>query len=151
MRKWIVLCMMLLLFGMVFGQSLFIKKVSGEMLEFELDQIQDIAFSGEVSIEEIAILASSMSINLMSNYPNPFNPITTISFEISKQGYTKVDIFNARGTLVESLLNKVLNNGKYDIKWNGKDFNGNQVSSGLYFYRVSQDGLQQTKRMILLK
>ena len=86
----------------------------------------------------------------LSNYPNPFNLTTTISFELPKNTKgAKLQIFNVKGQLVKTLP---INEMQTSIQWNGKDDYQNQVSSGIYFYRInSGDYLSQTKKMILMK
>jgi len=86
-------------------------------------------------------------INLNQNYPNPFNPITTINYDIKKPGYVNMKVYNVKGQLVDTLVNKKVNAGKHSVVWNAKNF-----SSGPYFYQISVDGKNiQTKRAILLK
>jgi len=83
---------------------------------------------------------------LNQNYPNPFNPITTIEYEMPKNGNVNVSIYNVKGELVEKLIDGYNTTGKYSIQWNPKN-----ISSGQYFYQISVDGFVQTKKMVLLK
>ncbi len=75
-----------------------------------------------------------------TNYPNPFNPETTISYDISKQGNVSVDIYNLKGQKVKSLLNETQEAGAHKIIWQGDNEDGKQVSSGNYFYKVKSGG-----------
>lgn len=88
---------------------------------------------------------------LAQNYPNPFNPQTTIEYSVSKVSQVVLKIFNNNGEQVNSLINEVKYPGNYSAIWYGSDNNGNKVSSGVYYYQLSLDGISQTKKMILLK
>jgi beta-glucosidase len=88
---------------------------------------------------------------LGNNYPNPFNPSTTIEYKIPEASNVKLEIYNSIGELVATLINSFQNSGKYSIIWNGKDSRDNYVPSGVYFYRMSSDGLTLVKKMLLLK
>lgn len=90
---------------------------------------------------------------LFPNYPNPFNPETTIPFEIG--GFQPVpatlSVYNVLGQQVAMPFNKVLAPGIYEVQWDGKDNSGAQVSSGLYFYELSAGNFRMLGKMILLK
>ncbi|OQY40245.1 MAG: hypothetical protein B6226_00245 [Candidatus Cloacimonetes bacterium 4572_65] len=89
---------------------------------------------------------------LIGNNPNPFNPSTTISFSvISSSSFVKIDIYNIKGQHVKRLLNKQLHSGNHSVLWNGNDSNGNSVSSGIYFYKLQNEGFISTKKMTLSK
>ncbi len=83
---------------------------------------------------------------LSQNYPNPFNPATTIRFAIPKRDMVKIKVYDVLGKVVSELVNEQLNAGYYEI-----NFNGQNLSSGLYFYRIETSGLIQTKKMLLVK
>ncbi|MCL2063608.1 MAG: S8 family serine peptidase [Candidatus Cloacimonetes bacterium] len=88
---------------------------------------------------------------LVGNYPNPFNPETTIHFNLANNSRVVIDIFNVRGQLVIPLLNENLTAGYHNVRWNGTDYMGSSVSTGIYFYRMTTDYIVQTKRMVLMK
>ncbi|MCL2063719.1 MAG: choice-of-anchor J domain-containing protein [Candidatus Cloacimonetes bacterium] len=88
---------------------------------------------------------------LLGNFPNPFNPDTTIDFNLRSEGHVSIDIFNIRGQKVRSLVNDVLISGHHSVIWNGNDDIGRNVSSGIYFYRLNADGVSETRRMVLMK
>ena len=90
-------------------------------------------------------------IYLEQNYPNPFNPTTTISFKIPKNSKVLLEIFDIFGKRIKTLLNSELNAGKYSFEWNGTDENGNQVASGIYFYRLIAGKNSITKKMTLIR
>ena len=89
--------------------------------------------------------------SLGQNYPNPFNPETTISFSILNSENVKLSIYNIRGQLVKTLLNENMSAGHHLVNWNGTDNIGNNVSSGLYFYRIETNSFSDVKRMLLMK
>lgn len=87
----------------------------------------------------------------ISNYPNPFNPKTTISYNLPSEGKIELAIYNLKGQKVKELVNGVQSSGEYTIDWNGKDDAGKPVSSGIYYYRISVCGKKLNKKMIMLK
>ncbi|MDP8200677.1 MAG: carboxypeptidase regulatory-like domain-containing protein [Candidatus Tenebribacter burtonii] len=88
---------------------------------------------------------------LGGNYPNPFNPSTEISFAIVNQGHVFIEVFNIKGEKVAVLRDEVIKPGNYSVTWNGRDENGNPVSSGVYFYKMKASKFVSTKKMILIK
>ncbi|MDD2230296.1 MAG: FlgD immunoglobulin-like domain containing protein [Candidatus Cloacimonetes bacterium] len=89
---------------------------------------------------------------LLGNYPNPFNPSTTIGFTLPHAGNTSLEIFNLKGQLVKELYsNTDLALGEHSSVWDGKDNNGNPVSSGIYYYRLSFAGKSVNRKMVMLK
>ncbi len=89
--------------------------------------------------------------SLSGNYPNPFNPETTIKYALAEQGNVKLDIYNSKGQLVKTLVNDVQTPGFKSVIWNGKDNQGKKVSSGIYFYRLDTKTEKLTKKMLLMK
>lgn len=88
----------------------------------------------------------------VQNYPNPFNPSTQIHFVLVKDAEVSIKIYNILGKEIVTLLdNKSLSAGKQLAEWNGKDKNGNPVSSGMYLYQVQAGNSVLTKKMSLLK
>ncbi len=88
---------------------------------------------------------------LFNNYPNPFNPATTIEFSVSSAGNISLAVFNLMGQKVKSLINNFYNPGSYNITWNAVDDLGMQVPSGIYFYKLTTGSFVQTNKMILLR
>ncbi len=87
----------------------------------------------------------------LSNYPNPFNPETTISYQLSENSEVELKIYNIKGKKVKQIVSDQLLAGQHSVVWNGRDDNGESVSSGIYFYKLKTDNYEETKRMILLK
>ena len=88
---------------------------------------------------------------LARNYPNPFNSSTVIEFTMPEKGWVSVDIFNILGQNIASPLNGSIDSGIKTITWDGKDFAGQPMSSGVYFYRITTAEKTSTQRMTLLK
>ncbi len=87
---------------------------------------------------------------LGQNYPNPFNGSTNISFN-SEGGKTKLTVYDITGSLVKTLIDGSIESGSHSIVWDGKDDNGAEISSGVYFYRLSDSSGKNVRRMTLLK
>jgi hypothetical protein len=87
----------------------------------------------------------------LSNYPNPFNPETTIQFNLPEEGNVKLEIYNIKGQLVKTLLDCYMSPGHSEMIWNGREDNGKRVSSGVYLYQLQTPGKSFTKKCMLLK
>ena len=93
-----------------------------------------------------------ISTKLIGNYPNPFNPETTISFSVTQtSSFVNLEIFNIKGQKVKQLVNENLPAGRHIAVWNGVDDNEKQVASGVYFYRMKSGDYQKSRKMLLLK
>jgi hypothetical protein len=88
---------------------------------------------------------------LSANFPNPFNPETTISFNLKSGEKTELSIYNQKGQLVTTLVDDYLLPGIHNYVWKGVDTNGKKVSSGVYFYRLQAGTYTKTRKMILMK
>jgi len=86
------------------------------------------------------------SFTLHQNYPNPFNPTTNISYSIPSNSNVMIKIFDALGREVATLVNEEKTAGKYTV-----EFNGTNLSSGVYFYRLKAENFVDTKKLMLLK
>lgn len=100
-------------------------------------------------VEDVAEIPSSY--RLLNNYPNPFNPSTVITFEIPQSENVSLKVFNINGQLIRTLTNENLTAGKYEKTWNGKNEIGNEVSSGIYIYRLTAGKFDRSARMVLMK
>jgi hypothetical protein len=83
---------------------------------------------------------------LRQNYPNPFNPSTKIKFALPKPGIVKIEVYNTLGQNIKILLAQNMKAGHHEV-----EFNGSQLSSGIYFYRIEAGEFQDVKKMILIK
>ena len=88
---------------------------------------------------------------LNQNYPNPFNPSTTISFVLPVAADVRLEVFNLLGQRVRLLHDGPLPLGYHTVEWDGRSDPGNEVASGVYFYRLGRDDVSLTKKMVLLK
>jgi formaldehyde-activating enzyme involved in methanogenesis len=88
---------------------------------------------------------------LLGNYPNPFNPDTTINFALDANSDVVINIFNNKGQLVKTVLNKNMTTGQHSVVWNGIDKNGRTVPSGVYFIRMNSNGYSRTTKAVLMK
>lgn len=88
---------------------------------------------------------------LSSNFPNPFNPETVIQYQLPRPGQVRLEVYNLLGQKIRTLVDEVQPVGFYQAIWDGKDAGGEKVSSGIYFYRLSGEQGQLTRRMLLLR
>ncbi|MEJ2721252.1 MAG: T9SS type A sorting domain-containing protein [bacterium] len=90
-------------------------------------------------------------VELTGNYPNPFNPTTTISFTTPASSRVVLEIFDAQGRRVKTLIDDSTPAGSFTATWNGRDEKGAYVASGVYFVRLQSNGHAQTRKIVLLK
>lgn len=88
---------------------------------------------------------------LHDNYPNPFNPRTTIKFDLKDAGHVELSVFDIAGRRVKSLVSENMAAGNHDVMWEGKDSSGREASAGVYFFRLKTEDTVDTKRMTLIK
>ncbi len=112
-----------------------------------LGEIYKIVPSGSVGIPPTA----PVHLNLGPNYPNPFNPTTTIPFELDRSALVQLAVYGADGRLVKVLVAAGHNPGAHTVVWDGRDATGRVVSAGTYFYRLTSGPQQRAGRMVLLK
>jgi hypothetical protein len=89
--------------------------------------------------------------SLSQNFPNPFNPTTTIKFGLREKGLVTLKIYNVAGQLVKTLVNEVRDAGNYEITWDGSNNHDLKVASGVYFYKMNTKNFKETKKMVLLR
>jgi hypothetical protein len=88
---------------------------------------------------------------LLENYPNPFNPSTIIRYSLPKPGIVTLKIFDVTGRLVSTLINQEMPEGIHRIGWNGRDMNGKEVATGMYFYTIQTPNSTKSAKMVLIK
>ncbi len=118
-------------------------KVKHEENRLKLDALYDIQEETPSSIPT--------AVYLSRNYPNPFNPTTTIEFGVPKAAKVSIRIYNIRGQLVKELVNQKYEPGKFKVVWEGKNSFGKPVATGVYFYRLEAGGKCFTHKMLMLK
>ncbi len=91
-------------------------------------------------------IISGNDFSLLRNYPNPFNPGTTISYKLSKESSVRLEVFNSLGQKIEELVNEVQGKGYHSVY-----FNGDKYPSGIYIYKIQTDRFSEVKKMLLIK
>jgi hypothetical protein len=104
-----------------------------------------------VGIDAPSVVPPAPAAELIGNYPNPFNPLTTIEFRLDRKVETQLSIYDLRGRKVVTLVDRILPAGHHFEPWDGRDWSGRTLSSGIYIYRLRAGSLSDTRRMILLK
>ncbi|MCK5052542.1 MAG: T9SS type A sorting domain-containing protein [Candidatus Cloacimonetes bacterium] len=127
----------------------------GELLFFEENSDEN-GYDVYVLENEIQVSSdNALTIPLkfqFCNYPNPFNPTTTISFSVPEKSKVDLSIYNIKGQKIKSLVRESVESGKHSVIWNGVDSFGNSVSSGVYLYKLNVNGkTEAVKKCLLLK
>ena len=117
--------------------------------EFELDDVVFRGFAG-TAIEQPEEIAPA-KFELANNYPNPFNPETTIEFSLDKTSDVNLNIYTITGQLVRTLVSEQMAVGAHKVVFNGMDNLGHRLSSGIYFYQLQTEEQSITKKMVLMK
>ena len=102
------------------------------------------------SLTGIGVETIHLETNLIGSYPNPFNPSTTIRYYLKESANVKILIFNIKGQIVNTLVKQNQDTGYHSVVWDGKDFSGNPVSSGLYLYKLIGDNRNIDMKTCLL-
>ena len=118
-------------------------------LVFDPSQLQNPAVVAGV----LELQSTPREFALHQNFPNPFNPDTTIKYDLAESADVTLQIYNVLGQVVRTLVaSEAQNAGRYQIRWNGMDDRGVPVSSGIYFYQISADGkFSDVRKLMLLK
>ena len=143
--------------GIIGTQQLEYKILEFDENRLTLERISDDSLTTHtMSISAIALSSVNdyvpQSVSIKSNYPNPFNPSTTIPVIVSQSDYMQINIFDSNGKLVKKLFNGELSTGQYSFRWNGSDKYNTMVSSGIYFCKViNNNNILSSQKMVLLK
>jgi hypothetical protein len=121
-----------------------------EVIDGEVTQL-DIAMGPTVEAGEEPHAAVPGAVCNLRNYPNPFNPVTTVSFSLSSESKVSVDVFNIKGQKVKQILNEKLTSGTHEIQWDGRDASNKASASGVYFVKVATEKDTDIRKMLLLK
>ncbi len=113
-----------------------------------LDQYNNTVTQGFVSKNVIAV---PDEFALQKNYPNPFNPATTIQYDIPIEAEVLLVVYDILGRHVKTLINTTQTAGYKSIKWNGTNDQGETISTGVYFYHLQTSGYSKVRKMALLK
>jgi len=93
----------------------------------------------------------SATCSRFSNFPNPFNPRTTVSYTVPSRGRVTISIYDARGALVATLFGRLKGTQGLSVDWDGRAAGASVAASGVYFARIEQNGATRSKKMVLLK
>jgi hypothetical protein len=104
--------------------------------------------AGVESPEDTAVLVQAL--HLLQNQPNPFSPETRIEFDLPQSGPVELKVYAVSGRLVRTLVEGRRAAGSHSVRWDGRDDAGRKVSSGVYFYNLSANGISESRKMILL-
>ena len=122
-------------------------------------QVIDLRGAGSVAVEPSAVLqvrrlgalALPQAYSLAQNFPNPFNPATTIRYELKEAGAVTLRIYDLMGQQVRELVNAPQSSGRHQVTWEGRDETGAQVANGVYFYVLRAGEFRALRKMILMK
>ena len=150
-----------LLTGAVYGDDKTTEEIDGaiegERLIFKLGNVvlssTDITFSGDMNLQKVDLVFSEIPLEftVIGNFPNPFNPSTTIRYGTSQERQVNIIISDLLGKEVKSFLVSKNMPGYHSVVWNGKDNQDRSVSTGVYLYRIESEDFVQTKKMVLLR
>ncbi len=121
--------------GVTYLYRIEVEESGGRRILFESDEIE----------------APAMPLTLYQNVPNPFNPSTSIAFYLPERSHVRIDVYDVTGRLVTTLTDGIRSGGSHTVEWNGSDSSGRTAASGVYFYRLTAEKFEQTKKMILLR
>ncbi len=130
---------------------------SGAILLNDMHSIKEYHIKQSDTLQYFTVVRKSSSANLPNafqlenNFPNPFNPATTIEYSLRNQADVKLSIFNMLGQKVRDLVNESQAAGTHRVIWDGTDASGAAVSTGVYLYRMQVGDLAETKKMVLIK
>ena len=116
----------------------------GHLMEEEVWTSQPVT---AVALEE----ALPATFRLHQNHPNPFNPATTIEYELPRDALVIVKVFDLLGREVKTLVRGYRNAGRWSVRWDGTDRRGREVGAGLYFYQLRAGGQEQVRKMMLVQ
>ncbi|MBC8185407.1 T9SS type A sorting domain-containing protein, partial [candidate division KSB1 bacterium] len=127
------------------------------VLKNDLLQVKKLIINNEIYInktntyEKKNLKNEIQNFQLYQNYPNPFNSTTTISYNVLKEGFGQVTIYNIFGQEIRTLANEYFSTGYYETTWDGKDEKGDIVTSGIYFYQLKIDNFKTIKKFLLIE
>ena len=106
---------------------------------------------GEPFVLGTSIFENISTFKLDSAYPNPFNPITAIQYTVANVGYVSIIVYDMLGREVRTLVSEHHNPATYSVYWNGMDNTNNEVSSGVYFYKMTAGDFVKTNKIVFMK
>ena len=121
----------------------------GESYEYRLGVV--LMDGSEVYSQPVTVTAPAALFALEQNVPNPFNPSTRIPFAVREPGHVRLQVFDARGTLIRTVVDEFKPAGTYAALWEGRNSSGSAVATGVYFARLESGGQTATRKMLLMK
>ena len=123
---------------------------------------KEFSLSSMVNVEDIEFDLSQMSsdkdksqfpgrFSLSQNFPNPFNPVTEIKYELPSESLVNVSIYDVVGRKIKSLVNQEQSAGSYSLQWDATNSVGEAIPAGMYIYTIQAGEYRSTKKMVLLK
>ncbi|MBU4446678.1 MAG: T9SS type A sorting domain-containing protein [Candidatus Marinimicrobia bacterium] len=119
-------------------------------------KLEDLDFAGNKKFHKTVSAtplksATPTEFHLYPNYPNPFNPVTTISYDLPEKGHVELIIYNIRGERVKTLIKGFQEGGSYQLNWDGRDQNSEILSSGIYLLQISTGKYLKTNKMVFIR
>ena len=139
--------------GNTMTQDAYHAKDVGEVLliDSRMGRFELVEYFLQTGVKYEGAIKIPVRFSLKQNHPNPFNPATTIEFNLTRDSHVYLRIYDVTGKLVKTVLNEWKKAGYHSVVWDGKDNKGNAAASGLYFYRLENDRFNKTKQMLLLR
>ena len=119
-------------------------------------KLEDVDYSGNTELHGPVSAtpmkkAAPKEFCLYPNYPNPFNPVTTISYDLPEDGFVELSVYNMRGEKITTLMQGNQEAGSYRLNWDGINQNGDMVASGIYFLRIASGNYFKTSKMVFIR
>ena len=148
----LTIILLIIFSGFTYAQTAMLVHQGGETTQFDIGDIEKITFDLDHGVPDIEKLNQIVkSFQLLTNYPNPFNPTTSICYEINAPGLVEIRIYDVTGREVTTLVSEQMDAGSYQVSWNGETSTGIKAAAGVYFYQLSLNGTAETKKMLLIK
>jgi len=128
-------------------------EIEQSLIEVSAGELRDgnYALNQIASLGVVSVETRPEAFALLNNYPNPFNPETTIKYHLPEAAQVKLEVYNMVGQVVRTLVNNHQNAGRYVVQWDAANDNGQSLASGIYLYRVQAGDFRDVKKMLLLK
>jgi hypothetical protein len=123
--------------------------LGGRSYEYTLSVV--LGDGSEVQSQKVTVITVAYALALEQNHPNPFNPSTTISFTLPERAKVKLAVYDVQGKRVRTLVDAMLEEGRQERVWDGKDSRGRPAATGVYFCRLETADRKLTRKMLLLK
>ena len=120
-------------------------------------RLADVSYAGDKDYHSLMVLSVNVTAAVPDRfvlhpaYPNPFNPITVIEYDLPKESHVTLVVYDVTGREVATLADGLEQAGRSSVSWNGKDDLGQPVGAGVYLYRIQADRFSRTRKMVLLK